>query len=303
MKIFLTGGTGFVGSYLTRRLAQMGHQLTIVTRSPQKGRAALPGSVTLVQGDPTTPGPWQQSISEHDTIINLAGTSIFTIWTARTRKSILESRILTTRNLVDALAGAKPGTVLLSTSAVGYYGGRSDDKLLDESSPPGNDFLAEVGRRWEAEALRAEEFGVRVILCRFGIVLGRNGGALSKMVPAFKYFLGSPLGSGMQWFPWIHEEDLLRAMLFLCEKEHISGPVNLTAPDPVRNREMTRILAETLHRPVIMPTVPAFVLKAALGEFGQVLLQGQRAVPRRLTEEGFQFQFPTFKDAVTDLID
>ena len=301
MKIFITGGTGFIGSYLTKGFAELGHEVSILTRSVPKGKD-LPKGASFVEGDPCKPGPWQEKVAGHDVIVNLAGASIFTVWTESARRTIMDSRVLATRNLVDGIASAPKGIHLLSASAVGYYGGRDDDTILDETCLPGDDFLAKVGRRWEAEARRAQEYGARVVLCRFGIVLGAEGGALAQMAPAFKYFVGSPLGSGKQWFPWIHQKDLLSIMLFLLEKTHISGPVNCTAPSPIRNKEMSQALAQVLHRPMFMPSVPSFMLRTLLGEFGDVLLKGQRVIPRKLLDEGFWFAFPTFKEAVEDLI-
>jgi uncharacterized protein (TIGR01777 family) len=262
----------------------------------------LPPEVSLVEGNPSAPGKWQEIVPEHEVIINLAGRSIFTLWTAKTRQEIISSRVSITRNLAGALQGAQPGTVLISTSAVGYYGSTDDDRELIESSPPGNDFLAEVGRVWEAEARRAESFGVRVVTCRFGVVLGRNGGALEKMVPAFRSYLGSPLGSGKQWFSWIHMEDILGIMEFLMKNREVTGPVNCTAPHPVCNRELTETLAKVLGRPLILPSVPGFLLRILLGDFANVLLGGQRVIPRRLVDAGYRFQFPTLEKALKDLV-
>jgi hypothetical protein len=301
MKIFITGGTGFVGSYFTRRFIQLGHHVTVLTRAVGKHKDT-PREVRWVEGDPKNPGRWQESVAGHDVVINLAGKSIFTPWTKKARKSILESRVLTTRNLVDSLSTPAAPKVLLSASAVGYYGSREDDLVLDENTPAGDDFLAEVGTAWENEALRAERFGARVVLCRFGIVMGRNGGALEKMAPAFRYMLGAPLGNGQQWFPWIHEEDLFGAMLFAAEKEALAGAANFTSPNPVRNEELTRTLAEVVHRPLFMPRVPSFVLRTILGEFGDVLLKGQRAVPAKIQSLGFRFKFPTLRGALEDLV-
>ncbi len=301
MKVFITGGTGFVGSNLTRRLIQLGHEVTVITRSAEKSRMLLPGA-SFVEGNPTRPGPWQESVPKHDVIINLAGRSIFTYWTRKARREIIESRVSITRNLVDALPGAAEGTLLISTSAVGYYGSSMDDRALDESSPAGDDFLAEVGKRWEAEAKRAEPFGVRTVVCRFGIILGKNGGAIDKMIPAFRYCLGSPLGSGKQWFSWIHLEDILGIMEFLMGNRELAGTVNATAPYPVRNRELTETLARVLGRPLILPAVPGFLLRTALGEFGNVLLEGQRVVPKKLLDAGYSFRFATLEEALRDLI-
>jgi len=301
MKIFVTGGTGFVGSYLVRNLARRGHKVTVVTRSPGKA-SSINGGVALVQGDPMKPGQWQQELKDHDVIVNLAGASIFTYWTEKARKAIMESRLFTTRNVVDALAENGKEKILISASAVGYYGSREDDLVLDESSPPGNEFVTEVSRLWEAEAARAADHGVRVVLARLGIVLGRNGGALGKMVPAFKRYLGGTLGSGRQWFPWIHEEDILHIILFLLEKDHIAGPVNFTAPNPVRHEDLVQTLSKVLNKPAVMPPVPGFAVKALLGEFGNVLLKGQRVIPGKLTDEGYQFQYPELRGALENIL-
>jgi uncharacterized protein len=301
MRIFITGGTGFVGSYLTRRFTDFGHEVTVITRSVRSGQA-LPQGAVFLEGNPGKPGPWQKRVAEHDVIINLAGRSIFSPWTAKVRREILESRVLTTRNVVEALKAGGEGKLLLSTSAVGYYGNSTNDSVLDESSPPGDGFLAEVGKAWEEEARRGEQFGARVVRCRFGIVLGRDGGALETMVPAFRYYLASPLGSGRQWFPWIHLEDIFGIMSFVGEHPNLSGPINCTAPQPVRNREFTEVLAKALKKWVILPAVPAFLLRTLLGEFGSVLLDGQRAFPKRLLDSGYDFRFPTLEQALRDLI-
>jgi uncharacterized protein len=301
MKVFITGGTGFVGQNLTQRLIELGHEVTVITRSAAKGQTLLPRAA-FVEGNPSKAGTWQEAVPKHEVIINLAGRSIFTYWTRKARRQILDSRVSITRNLVDALQTARAGTLLISTSAVGYYGSSMADRPLDEGSPPGDDFLAEVGKLWEAEAKRAEPFGVRVVACRFGIILGKNGGALERMIPAFRYCLGSPLGSGKQWFSWIHLEDLLGIMVFLIEHKGLSGAINATAPHPVRNKELTETLARVLGRPLILPAVPGFLLRTALGEFGNVLLEGQRVVPRRLLDNGYQFRFATIEEALRDLI-
>jgi uncharacterized protein len=302
MKIFITGGTGFVGSYLTRELTRQGHDVLVLTRSPRTPGTAPPG-VAFITGDPTRPGPWQEQAAQCDGLVNLAGASIFTYWTHRAKQAIYESRILTTRHLVHALSarGGAP-TVLINASAVGYYGTRDDDLLVEEDALPGNDFLADLSRDWEAEARRASEFGARVVLCRFGIVLGKQGGALAKMTPAFRNWLGSPLGSGRQWFPWIHEKDLANIVLFGLQRDHLEGPANCVAPYSVRNRELTETLAKTLNRSVVLPAVPAPLLRMLLGEFAGVLLGGQRVFPRRLLSEGFEFRFPTLQQALTDLL-
>ena len=301
MRIFITGGTGFVGSYLTQKLISLGHEVMVLTRSAKRGPALLPGGV-LLEGNPSEAGPWQENLARHEVIINLAGRSIFGLWTKEVQREIMDSRLLTTRNVVDALQFTGEGKLLISTSAVGYYGNRTDDTLLDESSPQGDGFLAEVGQAWEQEAKRGEQFGARVVNCRFGIVLGRNGGALKTMVPAFRYYLASPLGSGRQWFPWIHLEDIFGITTFVIEHKNIAGPINCTAPYPVRNGEFTEALARALGKSVIMPSVPGFLVRTLLGEFGGVLLGGQRAIPKRLLDSGYPFRFPALEETLRDLI-
>jgi len=301
MKIFITGGTGFVGTTLTRVLGEHGHDLTLLKR-PGESPGTIPGQATVIEADPTIPGPWQARAAEADTIINLAGASIFSRWSEAMKKTLRDSRILTTRNLVQAMAerGGRPAT-LLSTSAVGYYGFHGDE-LLTETDPPGTDFLANLAVDWETEALAARNFGVRVVILRFGIVLGRQGGALGQMLPLFRFGLGSPLGTGRQWFSWIHEADLARIYLHLLERTDLEGPVNCTAPEPVQNRVFTSVLGKALRRPTFLPPVPGFMMRLVLGEFGDVLLQGQRAVPSKLLQSGFTFHFPTVAEALGDLV-
>jgi uncharacterized protein (TIGR01777 family) len=233
-------------------------------------------------------------------VINLAGASIFGRWTPKKKQAIYDSRILTTRNLVAALALGDRRQFFCSTSAVGYYGPRGEEDLT-EASPPGADFLAQLAQDWESEALKAQDLGVRVVITRFGLVLGREGGILGQMKPLFQFFLGGPTGSGQQWFSWIHQLDHARAFLFLQEHPEIYGPVNLAAPYPVRNREWARALGRALHRPSFM-TAPAWMMRTILGEFADVALTGQRVLPQRLLQAGFAFQFPTVEAALADLL-
>lgn len=299
MKVFITGGTGFLGAALTEGLLGEGHSVTILSRSSQKGPPRM--GLAYCAGNPTKSGPWQEEVSRHDVVINLAGASIFRPWNEKNKKAIRNSRILTTRNLVDAIGQAPENITLLSGSAVGYYGFR-DDEELDENSPPGHDFLADVVEAWETEAKRAEQFGVRVVLCRIGVILGRDGGALSKMLSVFKWGLGSPLGSGNQWFSWISLHDLVTIFLFLLENKALSGPVNCTSPHPVTNREMTKALGKILHRPTILPPVPGFLIKGVLGEFSDVFVKGQKVLPGKLLQNGFVFTFPEIEAALAHLI-
>lgn len=299
MKVFITGGTGFLGAALTEALLAEGHSVTILSRSSRNRSLRL--GLAYCEGNPTKAGPWQEKVADHDALINLAGASIFRTWNEKNKEAIRSSRILTTRNLVDAIGQARKDMTLLNGSAIGYYGFR-EDGALDENSPGGDDFLAGVVQDWEAEARRAEEFNTRVVLCRIGVILGRDGGALSKMLSVFKWGLGSPLGSGMQWFSWISLHDLVNAFLYLLENKAISGPVNCTAPHPVTNREMTQALGKALHRPTILPPVPAFVIRGLLGEFSDVFVKGQKVIPRKLQENGFVFEYPEIEAAFAHLV-
>jgi uncharacterized protein (TIGR01777 family) len=301
MRFFVTGGTGFVGETLTRELAGQGHHVTILTRSSGK-RGSPHERISFLRGDPTVAGEWQEEVSRSDVVINLAGASIFRRWTPEAKKMMRESRVLTTQNVVQALSESSiEPQLLVSTSAVGYYGFHRDEEL-DERSPAGDDFLADLAREWEEEALRAAQYGTRVVICRFGIVLGKKGGALGEMIPIFRKGLGSPLGSGSQWVSWIHEQDLADVYLFLLNHGELSGPVNCTAPHPVTNKQLTEALAHALGAPLVMPAVPGFVLKLVKGEVGSILLKGQRALPRRLIELGFDFKFSHIDEALKDLL-
>ncbi|HEX7371323.1 MAG TPA: TIGR01777 family oxidoreductase, partial [Thermodesulfobacteriota bacterium] len=291
MKIFVTGGTGFVGKTLAPALVRTGHEVSILTRS---GKGETSG-VSWIEGDPTQKGKWQEAVKEHGVVINLAGASLFTRWTEEAKRMIRDSRILTTRHLLEAMDGGK-GKTFFSTSAIGYYGFHGDENLT-EDSPPGGDFLALLARDWEAEAKEAEKKGCRVVITRFGIVLGEKGGALGQMIPLFNKYVGGPLGSGKQWFSWIHIEDLTRAFLFLLEHPEISGPVNFTAPNPVRNKELAQWLGRILGRPAFLPA-PGFMLRLVLGEFGSILLEGQRVLPQKLVQAGFQFSYPEIDRAL-----
>ncbi|MGO9394475.1 MAG: TIGR01777 family oxidoreductase [Desulfobaccales bacterium] len=300
MKVFMTGGTGFVGAYLSRELVKLGHEVTILSRREQPPDTQAPG-IRLITGDPAEEGDWMEAAPESDWIINLAGASVFGRWSPAYKQEIVESRIRTTRNLVIALAGGDRRQLFCSTSAVGYYGLRGDE-VLTEESPPDSDFLARLGVDWEAEALKARELGLRVVITRFGIVLGKGGGALGQMAPMFRRFLGGPLGSGQQWFSWIHQGDLARAFSFVAEHPEIDGPVNFTAPNPVRNRDLAGALGRALRRPAWLRT-PAFMIRLAMGELGDNLLSGQRVIPKRLLDAGFKFDFPTLEPALKDLLD
>jgi uncharacterized protein len=301
LRIFMTGGTGFVGTEMTRALTGKDFQVSILTRSAKKKQSDST-LIRYVEGDPVRPGPWQEEVGGHDVVVNLAGASIFTRWTAEAKEEIRNSRILATRNVVEALSrDTSPGRFLFSASAVGFYGPRGEE-TVDETSDPGNDFLSLLSREWEDEALRARQFGVRVTLARFGIVLGKGGGALSQMAPIFKKGMGGPLGHGKQWFSWVHIQDLTQILLFLIDHKEVSGPINCTAPNQVRNAELTKTLAGVLHRPAIF-RVPAFMVKMSMGDFASVVLTGQRVAPRRLQEAGYEFSYPELRPALENIFE
>ena len=298
MKIFITGGLGFVGSALTPFLLDRGHHVTAVGRAAHQDRFTH-DNYRYLSADTTRPGDWQAALDEVDAVVNLAGKSIFKRWSKTYKQQIYDSRLLTTRNIVSALPVEK-SIVLCSASGAGYYGSRADD-ILDEDQPPGDDFLARLSIDWEAAALSAADKGIRAVTMRFGVIFAGSGGALSKMIPAFKAFVGGPMGNGRQWFPWIHLDDLMAALLFIFDHPQIAGPLNFCAPNPVTNRELAATLGKTLHRPAIMPA-PAFMMRLVLGEFSEVLLGSQRTVPRKLLDHGFEFQYPEIGQALEAIV-
>ncbi|UCE34810.1 MAG: TIGR01777 family oxidoreductase [Deltaproteobacteria bacterium] len=298
MNILITGGLGFIGTQLSLRFLGRGYRVTVVDHSPQP-RPYTPKEVNYVAADTAVPGAWQEEIQTQHAVINLAGTSIFTRWSKKTKQLIHDSRILTTRNVVEAIPAGRE-TLLCSTSAIGYYGFRHDEELTEADSP-GSDFLARVCIDWEKEAGKAADKGARVVITRFGIVLGKTGGALGQMVPLFKMFAGGPQGSGRQWFSWIHMEDLLNAFVFVLDHKTLRGPVNLCSPKPVRNRDLAKALGEVLSRPSFLKT-PSFMLRLVLGEFGSMILKGQRVIPARLLEHGFTFRYPEIIVALAEVL-
>jgi uncharacterized protein (TIGR01777 family) len=254
--------------------------------------------VNVVKADPTVPGPWRDLVPEHDAVVNLTGAPVTIRWNEAGKKSILDSRILSTRYIVDALS-AVTGKTLLCANAVGYYGD-GGDRELPESAPRGTGFLADVAGAWQTEALRARSFGHRVVLPRIAVALG-DGGALAKLRTPFSLGIGGRLGSGRQWFPWIHVRDLVRVISFLLEQPGLSGPFNACSPQAVTNAEFTAALGRALKRPAILP-VPAPLLRLVMGEAAGMLLSGQRCVPKALLENGFEFSHPDLDRALADII-
>lgn len=300
MKIFLAGATGFIGQALVRHLHNEGHAVTVLVRNPHRAQG-LPQGVTTVEGDPTRPGSWQQRAGEAEVLINLTGASILTRWSEAAKKLIMDSRLLSTRNMVAAInQAAEPPQTLISASAAGYYGFTEGETAKTEQDPPGDDFLAQVCVAWETEAQAAAK-GARVVLVRLPVVLGPGGGALSKMLPAFRLGLGGRLGDGRQGFPWAHIADLMAIFSFLLAHPEISGPVNCGAPQVISNAQFSKALGRALHRPAILPA-PAWLLRLVMGEASAMLLKGTRFTPALLTSRGFQFRYPDIDQALADIV-
>ncbi|AUB39724.1 Epimerase family protein SDR39U1 [Nostoc flagelliforme CCNUN1] len=305
MKVAITGATGFVGSRLVQRLHAKGHQIVVLTRNTTFAQKVFPSeafpNVEIVAYTPNASGSWQSVIASCDSVVNLAGEPIGEgRWTPERKQEILNSRKLGTQKIVEAIANANPKpTLLINASAIGYYG-TSETATFDETSLSGNDFLAQVCQAWEAEARKVQEAGVRLVILRFGIVLG-NGGALGKMIPPFKMFAGGPIGSGRQWFSWIHVDDLVSLILQALTKPEIKGVYNGTAPNPVRMADLSQTLGQVMNRPSWLP-VPGFAIEALLGDGAIVVLEGQQVVPKRTLETGFEYKYPNLQSALRQIL-
>lgn len=302
MRAIVTGGTGLIGRALCRELVDHGHEVIVLSRNPDKKEEGLPSQVETVGWDAQSARGWGDRVSETDAIVNLAGAGLADgRWTDERKRSILESRVKAGQAVLEAVsAAATRPKVVIQSSAVGYYGPRGDE-VLNEDAAPGSDYLARVCFDWEASTAPVVRMGVRRPVIRTGIVLTTEGGAFPKILLPFKLFAGGPMGNGSQYWPWIHINDEVRAIRFLMENETASGPFNLTAPNPLTNKEFASVVGQAMGRPSLMPA-PAFALKLALGEMSTVLLDGQRAVPSRLQEFGFEFDFATLDAALKDLL-
>lgn len=307
VRIVVTGGTGFVGKALVTSLAERGDEVVVLSRGGRDdgafGGRTRPGSITVATWTPSATGEWTRRLDGADAVVHLAGAGVMDErWTDTRKETLRSSRIRTTELVSDAIARAerKP-RVLVSASAVGYYGVQTADRTVHEDAPPGTDFLAVLCRDWEAAADRARSAGVRVVHPRIGLVLGKGGGMLGRMVPAFKSFAGGPVGAGKQYMPWIHRRDVVRAIEYAIGTESLGGPCNLTAPEPVTMNDFAAALGKALGRPAKV-RVPAFAVKLAFGEAAEVLLTGQRALPTRLVESGYAFLFPELESALADIL-
>ncbi|MEH2311525.1 MAG: TIGR01777 family oxidoreductase [Nostoc sp.] len=305
MKVAITGATGFVGSRLIQRLHEKGHKVVVLARNTAFAQKVFPSeafpNLEIVAYTPNASGSWQSVIASCDGVVNLAGEPIAEgRWTPERKQEILNSRKLGTQKIVETIANANPKpTVLVNASAIGYYG-TSQSATFDETSLSGNDFLAQVCQAWETEARKVKDAGVRLVILRLGIVLG-NGGALGKMIPPFKLFAGGPIGSGRQWFSWIHVDDLVNLILQALTKPEIEGVYNATAPNPVQMADLSQTLGRVMNRPSWLP-VPAFAIEALLGDGAIVVLEGQQVLPKRTVQTGFEYKYPNLQSALTQIL-
>ncbi len=297
-RLLITGGSGFIGSRLVPVLSAQNYDITVLTRNPDKTAAHFDHAVTTIKQFDSL-----KDVDGFDVVINLAGQGITDRrWTQRVKKLLRESRLKITLNLMSYLQAAeKKPELLISGSAIGYYGDQGD-KPVDETMSGDSSFASKLCLDWESEAQSAEAIGIRTCYLRTGIVLGKKGGALSKMLPAFKLGLGGPMGDGRQWMSWIHIDDLIGIMFFVINHKELSGAINGTAPNPVTNKEFTSTLARALKRPAFLP-MPAFVLKLMLGEMAEeLLLSGQRVMPEKVLDAGYDFQYASLGDALRDVV-
>ncbi|HHY27472.1 MAG TPA: TIGR01777 family protein [Desulfitobacterium dehalogenans] len=301
MKALIFGGTGFVGKYLTKELIENGYQVFAVTRNSHKIVSTLGSGVEAIEWDNISSLSSLKNLEQIDVVINLAGESIGNRrWTPSVKEEIIASRLRTTGAIVTAIHhGMIQPKVLINASAVGYYGPRGDEELA-ESEEAGKDFLAQVCREWEQEAYKAQAPLTRVVTLRIGVVLG-NEGALNRMAMPFKFYLGGPLGTGEQWLSWIHIQDLIGMIRFVIEHPGLSGPINAVTPNPVRMRDFSKTLGKVLNKPSWLP-VPEILLKIALGQMSEMLLHGQRAVPKKILSAGFEYKYANLGEALENAL-
>lgn len=301
-KIIVTGAAGLIGRNLCRILAERGDEITVFTRNPDGAKKKLPFVKEFVKWDTYSSADYSEYIDGKDAVIHLAGASVAgSKWTESYKKEILSSRIVSTKTIVDSIANCKnKPDVLVCSSAIGFYGSTNDD-IITEASPAGDDFLAGVCKEWERTACKVESFGVRRVSIRTGIVLDKNGGALSKMLTPFRLFAGGPLGSGHQWFSWIHWRDLCRIYIYALDDKYLNGEVNAVSPNPITMYEFAECLGRVMNRPSVV-NIPEFVLRILLGEGADAVLASQRVIPQKLQNAGFKFEFTQPEEALKDIL-
>jgi len=302
MRVVITGGSGLIGRKLAAELAAAGYEVVVLSRRPQEAQPALPAGVQVAAWDGRSAEGWAVWADGAHAIVNLAGSNIAQgRWTPERKQAILQSRLSAGYAVVQAVqqAAHKP-QVVIQASATGYYGPRGDEIITGESAA-GADFLARVCVEWERSSAKVAEMGVRHVVIRTGMVLSQEGGAFPKIVAPFRFFLGGPLGNGRQWYPWIHIMDEVGAIRYLIESDRALGAFNLVAPSPVTARDFARLLGEAMERPATVP-VPAVIMQLMFGEMATILLHGQRAIPQRLQELGFRFQYPRLEEALRALL-
>jgi hypothetical protein len=302
MKYLIAGGTGFIGSHLLNHLSRDRHDIVLLTRGATRTASMHNATLRYVYWDPYKSGEWMKEIDGSDTVINLIGKNVFeNRWNEKVKKEIFDSRVIPTRLIVQAIGAAvrKPA-LMISASAVGFYGDRQDETITEESAP-GKDFLADVVKQWEGAAYEAEQYGVRVATPRIGLVLEKSGGMIGKMLLPFQLFAGGPIGSGKQYLPWVHMEDVVRGILYPVENKTFRGVYNLVSPSPITMNEFAKKFGAVLRRPSWLP-VPSIALTILYGEGGAVILSGQRALPKRLLESGYVFSYTELPAALHNIV-
>lgn len=300
--VLITGGSGFIGRRLSQELLQRGDRVTILTRDVGKARGKVPSGVRVAGWTPDREGPWYDELDKVDAVVHLAGEVVAQRWSDAKKKEIVDSRVGSTERLVEAIGRAthRP-QVLVSASATGYYGARDPNEELDEASEPGKGFLSELVVQWEGAAKKAEEHGVRPVMLRIGVVFGKGGGALKQMVPAFKLFVGGPIGDGKQIYSWVHIDDVVGMILMAIDDDRVTGPVNATSPYPATAGEVAKAIGVTLNRPSFFK-VPKGIASAMLGEAAEIVTESQRVVPRRAIELGYEFRYARLMPALESIL-
>lgn len=301
-RIIVTGATGLIGKKLTTALIQRGDEIVIFSRNINKAKSNFPEAKNFVEWDYHKPEIWKSQLEKSDAVVHLAGTNLFAKrWNESFKRKVIESRKISTQNLTEAIKSCKnKPEVFISASGIGYYGD-CGDSVLSEESPAGNDFLADVCKVWESESAKVENFGLRNVRVRTGLVLSTEDGALKQMLPSFKFFIGGPLGNGNQWASWLHIDDIVRIYVHAIDNKKLTGAVNAAAPNPVRMKEFAHTLGKVLKRPSLFP-VPKFMLKIVVGEAAEVVTASQRIDVKKLLESGYQFKFTELESALRNLL-